>query len=149
MPLPEGSVRGGVLGHGSVLTITSYATRTSPVLRGKWVLENLLASAPPPPPPDIPSLKTEGVEPGTPLTMREAMTRHRANPSCAGCHARMDPIGFAMENFDAVGKWRDDDGGNPSIASVSSDGTKFQGWPGEAGTAASSGSLSGPSPRSS
>jgi hypothetical protein len=128
---PEGSVRGGLLGQGSVLTITSYATRTSPVLRGKWVLENLLSSAPPPPPPNIPSLKTEGKEPGKPLTMREAMTQHRASPSCAGCHARMDPIGFAMENFDAVGKWRDRDGENAIDASgVFPDGTRFDGMAG-------------------
>src|SRR5688572_13426447 len=129
--LPEGSVRGGLLGHGSVLTITSYATRTSPVLRGKWVLENLLSSAPPPPPPDIPSLKIEGKEPGKPLTLREAMTLHRAAPSCAGCHARMDPIGFAMENFDAVGRWRERDGENAIDATgVFPDGTKFEGMAG-------------------
>jgi mono/diheme cytochrome c family protein len=109
---PEGSPRGGLLGQGSILTLTSYATRTSPVLRGKWVLDNLLASPPPPPPPNIPALKTEGPEPGRTLTMREAMTEHRANPACASCHARMDPIGFAMENFDAVGRWRDRDSGN-------------------------------------
>ena len=126
--LPEGSVRGGLLGHGSVLTITSYATRTSPVLRGKWVLENLLSSAPPPPPADVPSLKTDGKEPGKPLTLREAMTQHRAAPSCAGCHARMDPIGFAMENFDAVGRWRDRDGESPiDSTGVFPDGTKFDG----------------------
>src|SRR5687768_3623072 len=126
--LPEGSVRGGLLGHGSVLTITSYATRTSPVLRGKWVLENLLSSAPPPPPADVPSLKIEGKEPGKPMTLREAMTLHRAAPSCAGCHARMDPIGFAMENFDAVGRWRDRDGENPiDSTGVFPDGTKFDG----------------------
>ena len=128
---PEGSVRGGLLGQGSVLTITSYSTRTSPVLRGKWVLENLLSSAPPPPPADIPSLSTEGAEREKPLTLREAMTRHRAAPTCAGCHARMDPIGFAMENFDAVGKWRDRDGGNPiDVTGVFPDGTKFEGMSG-------------------
>jgi mono/diheme cytochrome c family protein len=126
--LPEGSVRGGLLGLGSVLTITSYATRTSPVIRGKWVLENLLSSAPPPPPPDIPSLSTDGAEREKPLTLRDAMVRHRANPSCAGCHARMDPIGFAMDNFDAIGRWRDTDGGTPIDASGTfPDGTKFQG----------------------
>src|SRR5262249_387021 len=88
-----------------------YANRTSPVLRGKWVLENLLAAPPPPPPPNVPALKTEGPEPGQTLTMREAMTKHRASPACASCHARMDPIGFAMENFDAVGRWRERDSG--------------------------------------
>jgi mono/diheme cytochrome c family protein len=115
--LPAGSQRGGLLGQGSILTITSYATRTSPVLRGKWVLENLLSSAPPPPPADIPALKTEGAGPDTPLTMREAMARHRASPACASCHARMDPIGFALENFDGIGRWRDADGGQPIDAS--------------------------------
>jgi mono/diheme cytochrome c family protein len=127
---PEGSVRGGLLGQGSVLTITSYSTRTSPVLRGKWVLENLLSAAPPPPPADVPSLKTE-TAPGKPLTLREAMTQHRAAPSCAGCHARMDPIGFAMENFDAIGRWRERDGQQPIDATgVFPEGTKFDGIPG-------------------
>jgi cytochrome c553 len=124
---PEGSVRGGLLGQGSVLTITSYSTRTSPVLRGKWVLENLLSAAPPPPPADVPALKTE-TSPGKPLTLRDAMIQHRAAPACAGCHARMDPIGFAMENFDAVGRWRDRDGEQPIDASgVFPEGTKFDG----------------------
>jgi mono/diheme cytochrome c family protein len=124
---PDGSVRGGLLGQGSVLTVTSYSTRTSPVLRGKWVLENLLSAAPPPPPADIPALKTE-TAPGKPLTLREAMVRHRAAPACAGCHARMDPIGFAMENFDAVGRWRERDGQQPIDATgVFPEGTKFEG----------------------
>ena len=127
---PDGSVRGGLLGQGSVLTITSYSTRTSPVLRGKWVLENLLSAAPPPPPADVPSLKTE-TAPGKPLTLREAMVQHRAAPACAGCHARMDPIGFAMENFDAVGRWRERDGQQPIDATgVFPEGTKFEGIPG-------------------
>jgi hypothetical protein len=86
--LPPGSPRGGLLGQGSILTLTSYATRTSPVVRGKWVLENLLSAAPPPPPANIPALKTESAEPGRMLTMREAMTAHRANPACAVCHVR-------------------------------------------------------------
>ena len=106
-----GSPRGGLLGQGSILTLTSYATRTSPVLRGKWVLENLLSSPPPPPPPNVPALKTQANDTGKPLTMRQAMVAHRANPACASCHARMDPIGFAMDNFDAVGRWRDSDAG--------------------------------------
>ena len=128
---PPDSPRGGLLGQGSFLTITSYATRTSPVLRGKWVLQNLLASPPPPPPPNVPSLKTEGKEPGKTLTMREAMTAHRANPACAGCHARMDPIGFAMENFDADGKWRERDNENSiDVSGVLPDGTKFEGMAG-------------------
>jgi hypothetical protein len=113
-----------------VLTITSYSTRTSPVLRGKWVLENLLSAAPPPPPPDVPSLRTE-TAPGKPLTLRDAMVQHRAAPACAGCHARMDPIGFAMENFDAVGRWRERDGQQPIDATgVFPEGTKFEGIPG-------------------
>jgi mono/diheme cytochrome c family protein len=128
---PAGSPRGGLLGQGSILTLTSYATRTSPVVRGKWVLENLLSAAPPPPPANIPVLKTEGPEPGRTLTMREAMTAHRANPGCAVCHVRMDPIGFAMENFDAVGRWRDHDNGNTIDASGTfPDGTRFEGMPG-------------------
>jgi Protein of unknown function (DUF1588)/Protein of unknown function (DUF1585)/Protein of unknown function (DUF1592) len=128
---PAGSPRGGLLGQGSILTLTSYATRTSPVVRGKWVLENLLSAAPPPPPANIPVLKTDGAEPGKTLTMREAMTAHRANPSCAVCHVRMDPIGFAMENFDAVGRWRDHDNGNTIDASGRfPDGTTFDGMAG-------------------
>ncbi|HET7609875.1 MAG TPA: DUF1592 domain-containing protein [Gammaproteobacteria bacterium] len=107
------SRRAGLLGQGSILTVTSYAARTSPVLRGKYVLDNLLASPPPPPPPDVPSLATEDAKDGAPLTLREAMIRHRANPVCAACHAKMDPIGFALEHFDAVGRWRDEDAGMP------------------------------------
>jgi mono/diheme cytochrome c family protein len=124
---PEGSLRGGLLGQGSILTLTSYSTRTSPVLRGKYVLENLLASPPPPPPP-VPSLKTEADKTGEPLSLRDAMIAHRASPSCANCHARMDPIGFAMENFDAVGKYRDQDAGKPvDVRSVLADGTVVDG----------------------
>ncbi len=126
--LPPDSPRGGLLGQGSILTITSYATRTSPVVRGKWVLENLLSAPPPPPPPNVPALKTEGNEPGKVLSMREAMIAHRANPACAGCHARMDPIGFAMENFDAVGRWRDRDNDNPiDTSGVFPGGIRFEG----------------------
>jgi hypothetical protein len=129
--LPEGSPRGGLLGQGSLLTITSYATRTSPVNRGKWVLENLLNAPPPPPPPNVPALKTEGGDHGKTLTMRAAMVQHRANPACFGCHARMDPIGFAMENFDAIGRWRDTDAGMPIDGSgVFPDGEKFNGMAG-------------------
>jgi hypothetical protein len=130
--LPSNSVRGGLLGQGSVLTITSYSTRTSPVLRGKWVLENLLGAAPPPPPADIPSLDTEGTDREKPPTLREAMARHRASPACASCHARMDPIGFAMENLDAIGKWRDRDAGNNPIDASGTfpEGTKFAGMSG-------------------
>ena len=128
---PPDSPRGGLLGQGSILAVTSYATRTSPVLRGKWVLENLLSAPPPPPPPNVPALKTEGPEPGKTLTMREAMIQHRANPACAGCHARMDPIGFSLENFDALGKWRERDAGTTIDASgVLPEGTRFEGIPG-------------------
>jgi len=96
--------RKGLLGKGSVLTVTSYPNRTSPTLRGKWVLENLLGSPPPPPPPDVPSLK-EGTDLSA-LTMRERLALHQANPVCASCHSRMDPLGFALESFDGVGRWR-------------------------------------------
>ena len=104
--------RGGLLGQGSILTVTSYPNRTSVVQRGKWILDNLLGSPPPPPPPDVPDLKPHGKD-GRQLTMREAMEMHRANPICNSCHSRMDPIGFALENYDGVGKWRDQDGGGP------------------------------------
>ncbi len=125
---PADSVRGGLLGQGSLLTITSYANRTSPVLRGKWVLENLLSAPPPPPPPDVPALKVESTEPGKLMSMRQAMTLHRAAPACAGCHARMDPIGFALENFDATGKWRSaDDGGRIDASGTFPGGTAFEG----------------------
>ena len=124
--LPDGSPRRGLLGQGSILSITAYSTRTSAVLRGKYVLENLLASPPPPPPPDVPSLDTE--RSGEPLSMKEAMQRHRANPACAACHARMDPIGFAMENFDAIGRWRAEENGQPlDVSSALPDGTEVNG----------------------
>ena len=96
--------RRGLLGHASLLTVTSYAHRTSPVLRGKWMLDNLLGAPPPPPPPDAAALQETNAKTGKALTMREAMEQHRANPSCASCHARMDPLGFGLENYDAVGR---------------------------------------------
>ncbi|MGI9625897.1 MAG: DUF1592 domain-containing protein [Longimicrobiales bacterium] len=106
--------RRGLLGHGSVLTLTSHADRTSPVLRGKWVMEVLLGSPPPPPPPDVPELEeTESAEEGRFLTVRERMEMHRANPSCNSCHSMMDPIGLALENFDITGVWRIKDQGMP------------------------------------
>ncbi len=101
--------RGGLLGQGSILAVTSYPNRTSVVQRGKWVLENLLGAPPPPPPPGVPDLVSH--KDGKPLTMRQAMEQHRADPVCASCHARMDPIGFALENYDGVGKWRDKEAG--------------------------------------
>jgi hypothetical protein len=103
--LGNDSVRGGILGQGSVLTVTSYANRTSPVLRGKWILENIVGTPPPPPPPNVPPLKDTDIE-GKVLSMRERMAQHRASPACAGCHQLMDPAGLSMENFDAIGRWR-------------------------------------------
>jgi hypothetical protein len=118
--------RRGLLGQGSVLTVTSYPNRTSVVQRGKWILENLLGTPPPPPPPDVPELKA--APHGKVLSMREQMQVHRANAICAACHARMDPIGFALENYDAVGRWRSEDAGAPIDASGTlPDGTRFQG----------------------
>ena len=102
----DGYKRGGLLGHGSLMTVTSYPNRTSVVLRGKYVLDNFLGSPPPEPPPNVPALE-ESSQNGRQLTMREAMSQHRENPACRVCHAAMDPIGFSLENYDAVGKWRD------------------------------------------
>jgi hypothetical protein len=109
------------------LTVTSYPNRTSVVQRGKWILENLLGAPPPPPPPDVPELKAHARD-GKPLTMREQMEQHRTNAICAACHARMDPIGFALENYDAIGRWRTMDAGSPIDASGKlPDGTAFDG----------------------
>jgi mono/diheme cytochrome c family protein len=108
--VPAGPRRAGFLSHGSLLTVTSYPNRTSPVLRGKWVLNNLLGAPPPPPPPDIPGLPESG-EGGKPATVRERLERHRQNALCATCHSQMDPLGFALENFDAIGRWRTHDAG--------------------------------------
>jgi len=118
--------RKGLLGQGSILTVTSYANRTSPTLRGKWLLENILGSPPPPPPPNVPSLKDDPK--GRVLTMRQRMEAHRANPACATCHSRMDPLGFALENFDGLGRWRTTTGNTPIDPSGTlPDGTKFEG----------------------
>ena len=123
----EDGARGGLLGHGSILTVTSYANRTSPVNRGKWVLENILGTPPPPPPPDVPDLET--AEGGQALSMREAMEQHRANPVCASCHRLMDPLGLALENFDAIGRWRDRGETRGAIDATGElpDGTPFDG----------------------
>jgi hypothetical protein len=119
--------RRGLLGQGSIFAITSHAERTSPVLRGKWVLENILGMPVPPPPPDVPPLK-ERTDAEKPRTMREQMVEHRANPVCASCHKVMDPIGFALENFDAVGSWRSRESGLEIDASGElADGTKVNG----------------------
>lgn len=119
--------RGGLLGQGSVHLLTSHSTRTSPVLRGKWILDNLLNSPPPAPPPGVPPLD-EAPANGRKLTAREQVERHRANPSCAGCHDRIDPLGFALENYDVIGRWRDeDDGGTINAEARLLDGTIFTG----------------------
>jgi hypothetical protein len=119
--------RHGILGHGSFHLLTSYPLRTSPVLRGKYVLENLLDTAPPPPPPNIPQLEPPSRH-GDQLSLREQMEKHREDPSCSSCHALMDPIGFGLENFDATGAWRDRDNGKPIDSSGQLiDGHKFQG----------------------
>jgi hypothetical protein len=119
--------RGGLLGQGSILTVTSYPNRTSVVQRGRWILENLLGAPPPPPPPDIPELKPHAQD-GKRLTMRAQMEQHRANAVCASCHSRMDPIGFSLENYDAIGRWRDKDAGSPIDATGKlPDGTEFAG----------------------
>ena len=102
--------RFGLLGQASILTVSSYPDRTSVVLRGKWVLDNLLGAPPPPPPPDVPPLKENSPD-AKPAALRERMEQHRSNPTCASCHSKMDPLGFALENFDAVGRWRATDGG--------------------------------------
>jgi hypothetical protein len=122
----EGSERGGLLGHGSIMMVTSYPNRTSPVLRGKFVLENLLGGPPPEPPPNVPALVEENE--GKKLTMREAMAQHRENPACRVCHAAMDPIGFSLENYDAIGKWRLEFADQPIDASgLLPDGNTFDG----------------------
>jgi len=122
----DGAERGGLLGHGGLMMVTSYPNRTSPVLRGKFVLENLLGGPPPEPPPNVPALETSSD--GRELTMREAMAMHRENPACRVCHAAMDPIGFSLENYDAVGKWRREFAGQPVDASgILPDGNTFDG----------------------
>jgi len=123
----EGNQRGGLFGHGSLMMVTSYPNRTSPVLRGKFVLENLLGGPPPEPPPNVPALETKSGD-GKELTMREAMAMHREDPACRVCHAAMDPIGFSLENYDAVGKWRNEFAGQPIDASgILPDGNTFDG----------------------
>ena len=120
-------VRGGVLGQGSILMVTSYPDRTAPVVRGHWLLENILGMPPPPPPENVPDLEPTATD-GRVLSMREQMERHRVDPACATCHVRMDPLGFALENFDAVGRWRTMSNGNPiDASSVFADGTPIDG----------------------
>ena len=110
-----GKERGGVLTQGGVLMVTSYPTRTSPVLRGKWILENILGSPPPPPPPNVPQLEENAV--GSAKSLREQLEKHRASAACASCHSRLDPLGFSLENYDGVGKYRTNEGGSPIDAS--------------------------------
>jgi hypothetical protein len=118
--------RWGLLGQGSVLTVTSYPNRTSAVLRGKWILENVLGTPPPAPPPNVPALKENGE--GKQLSLRQLMEQHRANPACATCHKVMDPLGLALENFDAVGQWRTKEPAGPiDAAGQLADGTKVTG----------------------
>jgi len=125
--LPD-DARAGLLGQASILTVTSYATRTSPVVRGKWLLENILGSPPPPPPANVPPLKENGEGGAAPTSVRQRLEEHRKNPVCASCHVRMDPLGFALENFDATGRWRASEAGVPIDASgVFPDGTTFTG----------------------
>jgi hypothetical protein len=125
--LPPDSPRGGLLGQGALLMVTSYSNRTSPVLRGKWVLDSLLGTPPPEPPPNVPALKDTGAG-GKPASVRARLEEHRKNPVCAACHSSMDPLGFALENFDATGQWRTTDAGAPIDSSgVLPNGTKFQG----------------------
>ena len=128
VPLAPDSVRTGILGQGSVLTVTSYPDRTSPVVRGKWILENLLGTPPPPPIPNVGDLKPTNGQ-GVVLSMRQRMEQHRRNPVCASCHAMMDPLGLSLENFDAVGKWRTlgESSGSIDASGVFPDGSKFQG----------------------
>ncbi|HSS15032.1 MAG TPA: DUF1592 domain-containing protein [Rhizomicrobium sp.] len=117
---------GGLLNQASILTATSYNNRTSVVLRGKWILENILASPPPPPPPNIPALND--AKNGKLLTVREQMEMHRSNPVCASCHTKMDPFGFSLENYNAIGAWRGSDAGKVlDVSAVLPDGTKFEG----------------------
>jgi mono/diheme cytochrome c family protein len=126
--LPADSPRGGLLGQGSILMATSYPNRTSVVIRGKWILENVFGAPPPPPPPNVPELK-DSRDPRKILPMREQMAAHRANPACAGCHAQMDQLGFALENFDGIGEWRDiyPSGVKVDASAQLPDGTKFNG----------------------
>jgi len=120
-------VRGGLLGQAGILAVTSYPNRTSVTLRGRWLLANLLGAPPPPPPPDVPALKEPGQD-GQPQSLRKRMELHRRSAVCASCHQRMDPLGFSLENFDALGKWRTESDGAPIDSAASlPDGTQFTG----------------------
>jgi hypothetical protein len=126
--LPGDDPRGGLLGHGSILTATSVANRTSPVVRGAWIVENLLGAEVPPPPPGVEADLSGARSPPAAKTLRQRMEAHRANPVCASCHQLIDPYGFALENFDLVGRWRTLDSGEPIDATaVLTDGTAIDG----------------------
>ncbi len=126
---PE-SMRGGLLGQGSILTVTSYSNHTSVVRRGKWILDNLLAAPPPPPPPDIPALKAQD-KGGKALNAREQLAQHSEDPACSSCHVKMDPLGLALEKYDAVGRFRLLDAGRPiDVRTNMPDGTEFEGLSG-------------------
>jgi hypothetical protein len=125
----KGPERGGILTQASVLMVTSYPTRTSPVLRGKWILESILNAPPPPPPPNVPPLDDSANT--SAKSLRETFEKHRATPACASCHSRLDPLGFSLENFDAGGKYRTKEGDSPIDASGNlPDGTVIDGVPG-------------------
>jgi hypothetical protein len=130
--LAEDSPRRGLLGKGAILTVTSLPNRTSPVVRGKWVLQNVLGAPPPEPPPNVPSLQENGEKVTKVRTLRERLEQHRANATCASCHKLMDPIGFALESFDAVGKYRTYDENFEPIdnSGTYADGSKIDGLPG-------------------
>jgi hypothetical protein len=124
--LPPGTHRGGLMGMAAVLAVSSLPQRTSPVLRGKWVLDSILGTPPPPPPPNVPKLKEE--HGGSPTTVRERLMQHRQNPACANCHNKIDPLGFPLENYDVLGTWRTEEAGKPIDASGElPDGTKIDG----------------------
>ena len=126
--LPENSRRGGLLGMSAILTVSSYPYRTSPVLRGTWILDSMLGTPPPPPPENVPPLDDPKTTVASAMTVRERLTEHRANAVCASCHSRIDGLGFALENYDAIGRWRDQDAGKPVDNSGElADGSKFTG----------------------
>ncbi len=125
--LEEGSNRGGLLGMAAVLAVSSHPYRTSPVLRGAWVLDSILGTPPPPPPPNVPALEGDS-KTGAPTSVRERLSRHRENPACASCHSRIDPLGFALDNYDVMGRWRTEEGGKPIDTSGElADGTRLDG----------------------